>query len=256
MNKDEITDVMRAPGSVYGGGGFPSTRESLVLLLEKETSGERAEAVGKIYQAYWRPLWAFIKARRFDQVEGQDVLQEFFLTLIRSDALSHFETRKARFRSYLLGALRHFIANYRRGQKTKKAGGDFKILAIEGLTELQMESVAYIERESADVAFDRAWAMTLIEAVRNRIRNHYKDKGKLALFEALEPCLPGSESKLSYDELAREFGVQPVSIRATASRMRRQFGVFLRELVAQTVIDENDIEDELRHLMSSFVAEF
>ena len=153
-----------------GSDQFTATHWSVVLAAGKASSPQAEAALARLCQTYWYPLYAFIRRKGHDPHEAQDLTQEFFARFLQKNYLASVEPRKGKFRSFLLAALKHFLANeWDRRQAFKRGGGQTHI----SLEELTAENLYLLEPArdcTAEKIYERRWALTLLEQTLTRLR--------------------------------------------------------------------------------------
>jgi RNA polymerase sigma-70 factor (ECF subfamily) len=242
---------MEIPQRIPGAGsmaGFHTTHWSMVLAATNGASPRTEEALGEFCSTYWYPLYAFIRRRGYPAEEAEDLTQEFFARLCDKQLLGTLSPAKGKFRSYLLTTLKFFLANeWHRGQAQKRGGGKI-ILPIDEMTESRYQA-ELVEKDTPERLFDRQWAWTVLDRVLERIRKEHVAGGKAALFERLRGCLPGADNHHDYATIAAELQMTESSVRMAVYRMRQRYGYLLREEIATTVSTEEEIDEELNHLI-------
>jgi len=209
---------------------------------------DAAEALATLCEAYWYPLYYYIRRRGYPQDEAQDLTQEYFATLLEKAYLRVADPARGRFRSFLLGSLNHFLANEWRRQSAQKRGGKRRPLPFDIESAESRYSREPAHNLTPERAYERRWAILLLEGVLSRLRGEYAAAGKAALFEHLAPCLEGRQGA-AYAEIARALGLSEGAVKVAVHRLRRRCRDLLRAEVAQTVGDPADLDEELRHLM-------
>jgi RNA polymerase sigma factor (sigma-70 family) len=236
---------------------FASTRWTVVRqAADSQTASQHASsALSELCQIYWRPVYVFLRRQGIAQHDAQDLTQGFFADLIESRAYTRADPTKGRFRSFLLGTLKHFVAHARDRDRAQKRGGG--IVPVE-LDEASIsEAEAYASRsnsQSTDVVFEREWAASLARQALDRLAQEYELGGKGALFEALKSRLTAGEAAISYEELANRLGRTAAHLRVDATRLRARYRAILREEVGGTVVDPRDVDEELRYLRQAMIA--
>lgn len=231
-----------------GAREFRTTHWSMVLHARGDSSGAQ-ESLAKLCAAYWYPLYAFVRRQGHGPHDAQDLTQEFFARLLEKGWLCGVERERGRFRSWLLAAMKHFLAKEWRRAQTIKRGCKAALVSFDD------ESVeAAYRREPADLAtaemlYDRRWAMTLLNRVRARLREEFAKVGKLAQFAALEGTLTGGES--SYTEIAVALQSTEGAVKVAVHRLRSRYRTLLRAEIAETVASEAEIDAELRELLAA-----
>ena len=237
---------------------FTSTRWTMVLEAgdSAAASAQALSALSELCQIYWRPLYSFLRKQGYGPEDAQDLTQGFFAHLIESRAYARADRTKGRFRSFLLGALKHFIADaHDRGQALKRGGG----MILEKLDDKAIaEAEAQIGRATkwqADEVYDREWAASLLRQALDRLARECALAGKPELFAHLKPYLSVAEdSTIPYEEMARRSRRPVATLRSDVARLRRRYRLILREEVRGTVVDDTDVEEELHHLCRAVAA--
>ncbi len=196
---------------------------------------------------YWFPVYAFVRRAGHSAEDAQDLTQEFFVRLLDKHFLAAADRKKGRFRTFLLTAVKRFLANEYDRIQAKKRGGGQTILSLEGLE-------ARYCREPADTLtperiFERQWALSLLDQVLARLQAEMTADGKAALFDALKDHLTGSQSA-GYATTAARLGMTEGAVKAAAHRLRQRYRELLREEIAQTVASPDEIEEEIRYLFT------
>jgi DNA-directed RNA polymerase specialized sigma24 family protein len=231
---------------------FTSTRWTVVRqAADSQTSSEHAlSALTELCQIYWRPVYVFLRRQAIAQHDAQDLTQAFFADLIESRAYARADPMKGRFRSFLLGTLKHFVAHERDRARAQKRGG--RNVPVELNEAAISEAEAYASRCShsgADGLFDREWAASLARQALDRLTQEYELGGKGDLFEALKSRLTAGEAAaVRYEELANRTGRTVAHLRVDVTRLRARYRAILREEVSATVVDARDVDEELRYL--------
>jgi RNA polymerase sigma-70 factor (ECF subfamily) len=234
------------------GAVFATTHWSVVLAAAGPDSPQAAAALEKLCRMYWYPLYAYVRRCGYGPDDAQDLTQEFFVRILRSRSLSSANREKGRFRSFLLGALKHFLADAKDEAGAKKRGGGQVIISWDqGLAEERFAREA-VDQASPDKLFERRWALTLLEQAARRLKLEYEAPGRARLFEALRGYVTTEGSESSYADSAAKLGLSESAVKSAIYRMRRRYHEFVREEVAQTVADPSELEAEIRHLLSVF----
>jgi RNA polymerase sigma factor (sigma-70 family) len=227
---------------------FPATQWTAVLAAGATPSPESAAALERLCSSYWYPLYAYVRRRGHSPPDAQDLTQEFLARLLEHNWIAHADRHKGRFRSFLLMAMKRFLAKEWAKAKTLKRGGQVRLVPLEFGT-----AEARYTREPADTCtpeqvFEKQWALALLESVLNRVRADYAQEGKGALFHTLEPCLIGSREAHPYSALAAELGMTEGAVKMAVRRLRERYRVSLKEEIGHTVASPAEVDEELRHL--------
>ncbi|MEL7484186.1 MAG: sigma-70 family RNA polymerase sigma factor [Planctomycetota bacterium] len=235
-----------------GPSRFNTTHWSLIAALPDRggTKDARArQALRHLCEAYWRPLYAFARHSGYSAEDAQDVTQAFLAKIIETGGLGGADPDRGRFRSYLLGAMKHFMSNARDHGRAKKRGGGKRFL-VGDVSE--MESwLAAANRPSTpdevDRAFDRSWAYETTAAAIEQLEHDWSSRGKQDQFQALRPALAAELADRS--AVAERLGMTENALNVAIHRLRQRYAALVREAVSRTVADPADIEDELRYLI-------
>jgi RNA polymerase sigma-70 factor (ECF subfamily) len=229
---------------------FYTTQWSLVGAAQSEPAHRtRARnALEELCRAYWYPLYAFARNRGYACSDAQDLTQSFFAQFIESGGFATANQDRGRFRTYLLGAMKHFLANeWHRARRLKRGGGQ----ALLEWDALDPESRYQLEPQGSadpDAGFDREWALQLTTAALARLRAESEAQGKGILFTALQGSLTGQEPPRS--ETAARLGMTEGAMKVAVHRFRKRYRELLRAEVAETVDDPSGVEDEMRYLVT------
>jgi RNA polymerase sigma factor (sigma-70 family) len=234
-----------------GDGRFTTTRWSLVLAAAGAEDARGREALAKLCQVYWYPLYAFVRRQGHGPHDAQDLTQEFFMRLLEKGYLGDVDRSKGKFRSFLLVALRHFLCKEWARAKTLKRGGGHALVSWDALAAEDRYRREPQDNATPERLFGRRWALTLLDRVLTRLSEEYETTGKRATFEQLQGCLTGNSDLLPYAELAAKLGVSEGAVKVSVHRLRQRYRRVLRDEIAQTVADPAEIDDEIRQLFSS-----
>ena len=227
---------------------FAVTRWSLVLAAGGDGSRSTA-ALAQLCQSYWYPLYAFVRRQGHSPHDAQDLTQEFFARLLAREWLGQAQQERGRFRSFLLTAMKHFLANERDRQHAQKRGGGQALLSLD---EEAAEARYRLEPGAADppeALFDRRWAHTVLEHVLARLREEWTNAGNADLFDAMKGLLSGEPT--SHGDVAGRLGKSEGAIKVAAHRLRARYRALLRRAIAETVPSPAEVDDELRHLFAA-----
>ena len=236
---------------------FASTRWTVVRqAADSQTASQHAlSALTELCQIYWRPVYVFLRRQGVAQHDAQDLTQGFFADLIESRAYARADPTKGRFRSFLLGTLRHFVAHARDRDHAQKRGGASVPVQLDEAAISEAETCASRSNHgSADGVFEREWAASLARQALDRLGQEYELGGKGALFEALKSRLTAGEAAaIPYEALANRLGRAAGHLRVDVTRLRARYRAILREEVSSTVVDPRDVDEELRYLRQAMV---
>ena len=231
-----------------GRARFETTRWSLVLAAQGKSPGDLSRPLEALCRQYWRPLYAYVRHRGSSEHDAQDLTQAFFARLLEKDWLAAVDREKGRFRTFLLTALKRFLANeWDYAQARKRGGGE----AFISLDVTESVSLADMNAPTAEALFERRWALTVFESALRRLRAEYEAAGRLAHYELLKPQLTAERGAIDYESLAAALSMEPASARSAVHRLRKRFREAFQEEVAETVADPSDVEDEMLALIAA-----
>ena len=224
---------------------FATTHWSVVVSAGDSRSPQAERSLAVLCENYWFPLYAFIRRAGHSAEDAQDLTQGFFVRLLDKRFLAAADRQKGRFRTFLLTAVKHFLANEHDRATAKKRGGGRTVVPLEDLE-------ARYAREPADTLtperiFERQWALTLLEQVLVRLQREMAAQGKAALFDALKDSLAGGPAD-GYAATADRLGMTEGAVKTAAHRLRRRYRELLREEIAKTVAGPDEVEEEIRYL--------
>jgi len=230
---------------VTGNGAFVTTRWSLVVDAQAESPLAR-DALEQLCRIYWRPIYSFLRREGRTAEDAQDLTQDFFAQLLERGDFAAVRREKGRLRSYLLGSLKHFLANDRRRAMTRKRGEGRVPISLDYL---RTEEAFEAKELSPDRVYDRRWALTVLDQVFARLMVECQHLGRPGLIERLCELLSGEPDRPAQGQIAHEFGMTENAVKQAFHRLRQRFRQMLREEVAETVATPADIEKELRELI-------
>jgi DNA-directed RNA polymerase specialized sigma24 family protein len=229
-------------------GVFATTHWSVVLAAGKGDAPDSEQALALLCRHYWYPLYAFVRQQGQDVHAAQDLTQEFFARLLARNWLAAADPDRGRFRTFLLTALKRFLANEWDRARAQKRGGGVQPLPLDfdaGEQRLVREPAT---AEAPDAIFVKRWALELLHRTLERLRAEYAGRGKGELFARLEDTLTGHRTDDTYGGIAHQLGLSEAAVKMQAMRLRRRFSELLREEIAHTVATPEDVEEELRFL--------
>lgn len=248
-----------AAGPPATGAAFATTRWTIVMGA---AAGEGADpsragmALEELCRLYWRPIYAFVRRQGHSPHDAQDLTQEFFGRLLGDHSLNRVHPDRGRFRSFLLASLKHFLANEWDKARALKRGGGVRIVPLEAgdREDGPGTDVAAVEpgtANSPEKAYDRQWAVTLLQRVLERLGAEHQSAGKARLFEHLRETLTADRASVPYAVLATRLGFSEGAVKVAVHRLRARYRELLREEIAETLSDPGQVEEELRELWAA-----
>lgn len=230
---------------------FVTTHWTVVLEAREKVSSEASEAMAELCRIYWYPLYAHVRRRGHDHHNAEDLTQEFFAQLIDHAWLNSVAPEKGRFRTFLLTALDHFLANDWRRRQTLKRGGGRVVVSLEesGSDENRFSRDSTSETQP-EQAFDSLWATTVLDQAVARLQQEFSVRGKSAHFEEWKHFLSREATAQDCQSSGLRLGMSPGATTVAIHRFRERCADLLRETVAQTVSESTHVDEELRYLFS------
>jgi RNA polymerase sigma-70 factor (ECF subfamily) len=227
---------------------FATTRWSVVLAAGASGT-ESLAALETLCRACWPPVYAYIRRLGKDADQSRDLTQAFFAHLLANRSFAAAHPERGRFRSYLLGALKHFLADVHDRADAQKRGGGREILSLDALAAEETYSWEPSDESTPERIFERRWALTLMARALQRLEEECRLSGKAHLFASLKGFLTEGAAAQAYPDTARELGLTEANVRMMVTRLRRRYGELVRAEVAETLGAHADLDDEMRHLL-------
>jgi RNA polymerase sigma-70 factor (ECF subfamily) len=239
------------PAADRGPQHFATTRWSRVLTAGRQDTASADQALAELCRQYWYPLYAYVRRRGHDADDARDLTQSFFAMLLEKGTVGVADPQRGRFRTFLLASMQNFLAGEWRKQQALKRGGGAEFLSLD----FEAAEETFVQEPATgldpEAAFQRKWALELLERAIGDLERQYADAGKSGLFAALKGTLGGVEPDRPYPDLARELAMSEGALRTAISRLRARWRDRVRALVAETVDDDDLIQDELQGLITA-----
>jgi RNA polymerase sigma factor (sigma-70 family) len=231
---------------------FVTTRWTRVLQARGDSTEAKA-ALSDLCAAYYAPVFAFIRRSAPDEDSARDLTQEFFARLLARGGINQVDPQRGRFRSFLLGAVKHFLADMRDHERRLKRGAGQAIDSLPAETGTQSGLEAPDSKAAApDREFDHKWALTLLDRAFAALAQEYEEAGKSAHFDALKPWLTGAEN-ISQAEVARQLEMNEGAVKVAIHRLRRKLRDVIKNEIGQTVKDRALIDLEMHDLLEALL---
>jgi DNA-directed RNA polymerase specialized sigma24 family protein len=237
-----------------GGPAFTTTHWSVVLQAGGAPSPQNEAALEQLCRIYWYPLYAYVRRRGCLPEDAKDLVQGFFLHLLRGEILAGVRREGGRFRSFLLVTLKHYLSDQRDKALAQKRGGGRQIVSWDAAQAEQRFLREPVDAQSPDLLFERNWALTLLERALARLREMCESEGKGELFAHLKGFILGEKGIKSYAAAAAELQLTDSAFKTALFRLRRRYHELVRDEVRETVAEPKEAEEELRHLLTLFTA--
>lgn len=232
---------------------FAPTRWTLILRARGETPEARV-ALGELCEGYYQPVLRFLQREGRDEDAARELTQEFFARILGDGGFDQADPERGRFRSYLLGALKHFLADQRKHEQRLKRGGGVTPESLDATSTDDDSSslqVADISAPAPEAFFDREWALAVMARALEVLQKEFTAAGKADQFETLKPWLMGEAPSMSQADAARQLSLSEGAVKVVIHRLRKRFRDAVRTEIAQTLRDPSLVDEELRHLIDA-----
>jgi RNA polymerase sigma-70 factor (ECF subfamily) len=240
-------------GTTNSSPPFAPTRWTLILRARGETPESRT-ALSELCEAYYQPVLRFLCREGRDEDAARELTQEFFARILASGGFEKADPERGRFRSYLCGALKHFLADQRKHEHRLRRGGGATIESLDA-TDAGDDSASLQVADTSTPApksfFDREWALAVMARALEMLQKEFIAGGKTDQFETLKPWLMGEAPSMSQGDAARQLGLSEGAVKVVIHRLRKRFRDTVRAEIAQTLRDPSLVDEELRHLIES-----
>ena len=228
---------------------FRTTHWSQVLAAGHEPGLGGRVAMEALCRDYWYPLYAYLRRTGHTPHDAQDFTQGFLASLIEKRKLTGVDPGRGKFRSFLLGTLKHYLSDERKKARAQRRGGDQHHVSIDADIAEARYRVELVDEATPEMLFERQWGLLVLERVIGRLQGKYEERGKARIFQALQPFLGGSAQPVTYSEIGAEMSMTEGAVKIAVHRLRQEFGHLLRDEIARTVADEAEIDGEIRQLI-------
>jgi len=239
---DQVPDASRT---------FATTHWTLVLEAGRAGSSNALQALELLCAAYWYPLYAYVRRQGHGPHDAQDLVQQFFAGLLERNDLRLADRNRGRFRTFLLTSLQHFLINeWRKANREKRGGGRLVVSLDAQKTETRFLAEPADER-SPDKAFERRWAIVVLDRVLEQLQAELVAAGRGRVFEELKPCLTGEDQERSYADIGQRLDLTEGNVKVLVHRLRHRYRELLRKEISLTVEDPAGIDEEIRDLIAA-----
>jgi RNA polymerase sigma factor (sigma-70 family) len=226
---------------------FASTHWSVVLAAGRSDSRAH-DALARLCETYWYPLYAYVRRGGYSPPDAQDLTQEFFARLLEGNWAAKADRNRGRFRSFLLSAMKHFLANKWNRSQARKRGGGQRILSLDDDSAERRYGLEPVEKATPESLYERRWALTLLDSVLARLEEEYRSEGREMWMEAMSCALTTERGAIDYREVARRLKMTESAARVAAHRLRKRYRQLIRAEVGRTVASPLEVETEICHL--------
>jgi DNA-directed RNA polymerase specialized sigma24 family protein len=227
----------------------------MIIRAGRTDAPSTKESMAHLCRTYWYPLYAHVRRRGYATADAQDLTQGFFAHLLAQGSVRSADPARGRFRSFILTALNHFLADEWDKTKAQKRGGGCEVLALDLAAAEQRFELETAQTLPPDQAFDRQWALALLDSVLGRLEEEYRGEGHGELFAALKQTLTGARQSLPYAKLSARLGMSEGAFKVAVHRLRRRYRALLEAEIADTVASPEDARDEMCHLLRALASD-
>ena len=241
--------VKATPGTLReGGASFATTHWSVVARCALTDVPQATDALARLCEMYWPPIYSFIRRRGYPPADAQDLTQSFFAFFLRTKAYARTDRLHGKFRSFLLASVKNFLAdNWDRNQAIRR-GGSYQFISLDPEKAEAFYDAASAPDSTAERLFELRWAKSLTAGALNSLRNELQAEGKLKLFEQLKSFLAGGSVLPSYNDASARTGLPRATVKTHVHRLRQRYREIVRREIARTVSAPHEIDEELRYL--------
>jgi RNA polymerase sigma-70 factor (ECF subfamily) len=234
-----------------GSGVFATTHWTAVIAASRGNSPQANVALEELCRTYWYPLYAYVRRHGHSREDAEDFTQGFFARLLEKNYLEDVSSDKGKFRSFLLMAIKRFLANEWDRANSQKRGGGIAPLSLDWEDAETRYQITPADHLSPDKLYDRAWAVVVLEHVILRLRDEHSTEGKASLYEKLRPFLMMGKSEIPYGRAASELKMSEGAVRVAVHRLRRRYRELLRDEITQTLANPAQADEEMQALFSA-----
>ncbi len=246
-----MSDNTHINSTPFGDRRFATTHWSVVLAAGWSSSPKHESALSTLCETYWYPLYTYLRRNGYDAHQAADYTQAFFARMLEKDYLKKVKPKPGKFRSFLLKALKHFIANERARDAAQKRGGGRTVLSLDIENAERHYALEPADDLSPEKLFEKSWALTILERTMYRLESELAARGKQKLFDHLKVYMAAEASTIPYIEVATKMDMTEGAVRVAVHRMRKRCRELLRDEIAQTVTSDGQIDDEIRDLFTA-----
>ena len=238
------------PNVPTSAAAFVTTHWSVVLAAGEQPSPQSHEALNKLCQTYWYPVYSYVRRSGQSPHDAQEATQGFFVHLLEKELFARADRQRGRFRSFLLGALKNFLKDERAKANASKRGGGKPVVSLDELAAEERYRHEPATTLDPETIFERRWAITLLDRVLSRLEAEFTANGKSHVFERLSVYLLEKTAPVSYAEAGAVLNMNEGAVKTAVCRLREDYRRIFYEEIAHTVADAREIDDEVRHLFA------
>ena len=228
---------------------FATTHWSVVLAATRNDTTRAHAALEQLCQAYWYPLYAYVRRRGHSPHDAEDLTQAFFARLLERESLANVDPQRGRFRSFLLGAINNFLVNEWEKLQAQKRGSGQRPVSLDVAVAEERFDAQTMDTMTPDKAFDKEWATALLDKVLCQLEAEFRDKPQM--FSELKRTLAGSRESQPYADLAQQLGMSEGAVKTAVHRFRKRYRELLQAEIAATVASPEDVDAEMKELFKA-----
>ncbi|WP_395751471.1 sigma-70 family RNA polymerase sigma factor [Prosthecobacter sp.] len=236
-----------APAAEHPAASFHTTRWTRVSMAKADSEDGR-RALGDLCDAYYEPVVAYLRMVLRDADAARETSHAFFAEMLGGGTIHSAERGRGRFRSYLLGSVKHFLANQRDAARRLKRGGGLVCVTLD---HPEAHAVPDVRVSSPDAEFDRQWAVTVLERGMQALRTECHAEGSGDFFESVRPLLTGDSNYGDQGALAAVCGMKVEAFRVAVHRLKKRLRQCVKDEVAGTLEDPASVQDEMQTLFAA-----
>jgi len=223
----------------------------MIVQAGNSQTPENMEALEELCSTYWYPLYAYVRRCGESPEQSKDLTQGFFCELLEKNLVGTADSTRGKFRWFLLASFKHFLAHQWQKGRAQKRGGHLSKIELDALQAEERYLHEPTDDLSPDVIYEQRWAHILLERAHQALQQQYTGAPKEKRFSVLKQFLPGQEPDLSYLEAAQQLEISESLVKVEIHRLRKNYGLALRDEVAKTVEFSSQIDSELQHLIDA-----
>jgi RNA polymerase sigma-70 factor (ECF subfamily) len=232
---------------------FATTRWSLVVAAGRSSDADSREALSTLARLYWYPLYVYVRRCGYAPADAADHTQAFFARLLAQKIVRGADPARGKFRSYLIGAIKHHLRHDQERARAQKRGGGRDPIPLDLHDAESRYEMHPVHELTPDKLFERQWAVTVLELAMRDLERYAAATGKHQLFQRLKEFLAGDQPE-GYANAARDLGIEEGAARVIVHRFRRRYADLIRQQISQTVQAPEQVDDEIRHLFEALRA--
>lgn len=226
----------------------------MVLAAGDSSVPQHRDALEILCRTYWAPLYVYLRRRGYDRHQAEDYTQSFFASLLERQSLQQADPMRGRFRFFLLTCLKNFVADEWDHARARKRGGDRKVLSLDIEDAETRYSLEPVDNLSPEKLFEKFWAMTLLKRAMSRLRDEFIGADKQQLFDCIKAHITAEQGSIAYNTVATKLNMTEAAVRVSAHRIRQRYRELVRQEIAHTVTDTEQVDEEMSDLFAALTS--